>query len=228
MSSNPNVSPVNPLPPVVVALALAVFLVEAVFNLGARGLIGGPEAIGWRTMSIGRYTPSGLLFDRMLETGRYPAEHLLRFVTYPFIHVSFTHMIFAAVLLLALGKFVGEVFRWWAVLLVFVASTIVGAVVYGVFVDSRVALIGAYPAVYGLIGAFTFLLWVDLASHGANKYRAFTLIGFLLFIQLIFGMFFGGGPDWIADVAGFVTGFALSFVVSPGGFSRALNQLRRR
>ena len=46
MSSNPDVSPVNPLPPVVVALALAIFLVEAAFNLGTRGLIGGPEAIG--------------------------------------------------------------------------------------------------------------------------------------------------------------------------------------
>lgn len=228
MSSNPDVSPVNPLPPVVVALALAIFVIEAAFNLGTRGLIGGPEAIGWRTAAIGAYTPSGLLFDRMLETGRFPPEHLLRFVSYPFIHVSFTHMIFAAVLLLALGKFVGEIFAGWAVLLVFFLSSIVGAVVYGVFVDSRVALIGAYPAVYGLIGAFTFLLWVNLAAHGANQYRAFTLIGFLLFIQLVFGVFFGGGPDWIADVTGFVTGFLVSFVVSPGGWSRVLDKLRRR
>lgn len=228
MSSNPDMSPVNPLPPVVVVLALAIFVVEAVFNLGTRGLIGGPEAIGWRSAAIGSYTPSGLLFDRMLETGRFPPEHLLRFVSYPFIHVSFTHMLFAVVLLLALGKFVGEIFSGWAVLLVFFLSSIVGAVVYGVFVDSRVALIGAYPAVYGLIGAFTFLLWVNLAAHGANQYRAFTLIGFLLFIQLVFGVFFGGGPDWIADVAGFVTGFLVSFVVSPGGWSRALSQLRRR
>ncbi len=228
MSSNPVVSPVNPLPPVVVVLALTIFLVEAAFNLGARGLIGGAEAIGWRSAAIGSYTPSGLLFDRMIETSRYPAEHLLRFITYPFIHVSFTHMIFAVVLLLALGKFVGEIFRWWAVLLVFFAASIVGAMVYGIFVDSRMPLIGAYPAVYGLIGAFTFLLWVDLARHGANQLSAFTLIGFLLFIQLIFGVFFGGGPDWIADVAGFATGFLVSFVVSPGGWSRVVNKLRRR
>lgn len=228
MSNPENISPVNPLPPVVVALAIAIFLIEATFNLGARGLVGGPEAIGWRAMAIGTYTPSGLLFDRMLETGRYPVEHLLRFVTYPFIHVNFTHMLFAAVLLLALGKFVGEVFRWWAVLLVFFASSIMGAVVYGLFIDNRVALVGAYPAVYGLIGAFTFLLWVNLAAHGANQYRAFSMIGFLLFIQLVFGVFFGGGPDWIADVAGFVTGFTLSFVVSPGGWSRVLSKLRRR
>ncbi len=228
MSSNPDVSPVNPLPPVIVALAGAMFLIELAFNLGARGLIGGPQAVGWRIAMMQEYAPSGLLIDRMIEAGRYPPEILLRFVTYPFLHVNFTHMLFAVVILLAMGKFVGEVFRWWALLLVFFASAIVGAVVYGLFVDSRVALVGAYPGDYGLIGAFTFLLWVNLAAQGANKYRAFTLIGFLLFIKLVFGLLFGGGQDWIADLAGFATGFGLSFVVSPGGFSRALAQIRQR
>ena len=228
MSSNPNISPVNPLPPVVIALALVIFGVEAAQYLMKLGLLGGTAGIDSRIGIIRDYGISGHLINRMFEMGRYPTEHLLRFVTYAFIHVSFTHMIFACVLFLALGKFVGEIFKWWAVLLVFFASSIVGAVVYGLFIDSSVALVGAYPAVYGMIGAFTFLLWVDLARHGSNKYRAFTLIGFLLFIQLIFGVLFGGGPDWIADVAGFVTGFLLSFVISPGGWSRALRQLRRR
>ena len=228
MSSNPDVSPVNPLPPVIVALAGAMFLIELAFNLGARGLIGGPQAVGWRIAMMQEYAPSGLLIDRMIEAGRYPPEILLRFVTYPFLHVNFTHMLFAVVILLAMGKFVGEVFRWWALLLVFFASAIIGALVYGLFVDSRVALVGAYPGDYGLIGAFTFLLWVNLAAQGANKYQAFSMIGFLMFIQLIFGVFFGGGKDWIADLAGFFTGFGLSFVVSPGGFSRALAQVRRR
>ncbi len=228
MSSNHNVSPVNPLPPVIVALAGAMFVIELAFNLGARGLIGGPQAVGWRTEAIQGYSPSGLLVHRMIEAGRYPPEYLLRFVTYPFIHVNFTHMMFAVAILLALGKFVGEVFRWWALLLVFFTATIVGAVVYGLFVDSRVALVGTYPGDYGLIGAFTFLLWVDLAAHGANKYRAFTLIGLLLFIQFFFAVFLGGGQGWIANVAGFATGFGLSFIVSPGGWTRALAQLRRR
>jgi membrane associated rhomboid family serine protease len=228
MSSNPNTSPVNPIPPVVVLLALVIFGVEAMHYIWKLGFLGGISGVDHHPEMISDYGISGFLVSRMIETGRFPLEHLQRFVTYAFIHVSFTHMIFACVLLLALGKFVGEIFRWWAVLLVFFASSIIGAVVYGLIIDSRVALVGAYPAVYGLIGAFTFLLWVDLAAHGANKMRAFTLIGFLLFIQLIFGVFFGGGADWIADIAGFVTGFLLSFVVSPGGWSRALDQLRRR
>ncbi|MFN4131240.1 MAG: rhomboid family intramembrane serine protease, partial [Paracoccaceae bacterium] len=74
----------------------------------------------------------------------------------------------------------------------------------------------------------TFPLWVKLAAAGANKYRAFTLIGFLLGIQLIFGLLFGGGYEWVADLTGFATGFALSFVVSPGGWGRVLEKVRQR
>jgi len=90
-----------------------------------------------------------------------------------------------------------------------------------------VPLFGAYPGTYGLIGAFTFLLWVKLADVGANTMRAFTFIGFLLAVQLVFGILFGAGNDWIADVAGFVAGFLLSFVVSPGGWARVMAKLRR-
>ena len=127
-----------------------------------------------------------------------------------------------------MGKFVGEVFRWWALAVVFFGASIVGGLAY-VFVPAiQAPLFGAYPAVYGLIGAFTFLLWVRLAGTGVNQFRAFSMIGFLLFVQLIFGVLFGGGWEWVADLSGFVAGFVLSFVVSPGGFGRVRERLRQR
>ena len=90
-------------------------------------------------------------------------------------------------------------------------------------------LIGGYPAVYGLVGAFTFLIWTRLAAENANRMRAFTLIGMLLLFQLVFGLIFGGaGLGWIAEIAGFGFGFALSFVLVDGGMARALAQLRQR
>ena len=62
---------------------------------------------------------------------------------------------------------------------------------------------------------------------GAQQVRAFSLIGFLMGIQLIFGVFFDVQNDWLADVFGFATGFAMSFVVSPGGFARLRDMVRR-
>ena len=90
------------------------------------------------------------------------------------------------------------------------------------------ALFGAYPGAYALIGGFTFIVWARLGAENANRARAFTLIGFLLGIQLLFGVVFGGAPDWIADLAGFGAGFLLSFVVGPGGPAALLRHIRQR
>jgi membrane associated rhomboid family serine protease len=149
-----------------------------------------------------------------------------RFITYPFVHGNFTQTLFGAALLLALGKFVGDVFSAAGVVTVFVVSAVGGAFVFGAVVASNPALIGAYTPVYGLIGAFTYLMWLRLGTLGENRLRAFRLIGFLMAIQLLFGLLFGGSPIWIAEVAGFAFGFAVSLLVAPGGWSAFLSRIR--
>lgn len=217
---------VNPLPPVVVALFVGVIGIETAFFLGARGLVGGPAAVGWRLEAIQSYAFSGEIFDWMWQNGRWPVEHLIRFVTYPFIHTSFTHALFVGVFVLAMGKMVAEAFGALALLAVFVLSGIGGALVYAVALNDPMPLIGGFPAVYGLIGAFTFLLRHSLALIGANQTRAFALIAILMGIQLLFGLIFGGSRDWVADLAGFATGYALSHLVAPGGWARIRSRIR--
>ncbi|MBK5933635.1 rhomboid family protein [Rhodovulum imhoffii] len=226
--SDPNAPPLNPLPSVVWLLALPVIAMEIVLGAGAQGLIGGPEAVGWRMRAMEQFAFSPRVMHWMLGTGQFPPGHMARIVTYPFVHASFTHALFALVFLLALGKMVGEIFRAWAVALIFFGSAIMGALVYGVLLPQAAPLVGGYPAVYGLIGAFSFLMWVRLGRTGANQYRAFSLIAMLLGIQLLFGLLFGGPPDWVADLAGFVTGFVLSLLVGPGSWGRVLAKLRQR
>lgn len=223
-----NESPLNPLPPVVIALFLVIVGLEVVFNLGARGLIGGPQAVGWRLGTLERFAFSAEIFAWMRESGRWPIEHVMRFVSYPFVHASFTHALFAGVMLLALGKMVGEVMGSLAVLLLFFVSAAGGALLYALLVGSSTPLIGAYPAVYGLIGGFTYLLWLRLGQLGEKQMRAFTLIGFLLVIQLIFGLLFGANAEWVADLAGFVIGFAMSTLLVPGGWAKLVDRLRQR
>ena len=223
MDTDHNAPPLNPLPRIVWLLALPMIAMEVVLSLGAAGVVGGPQAIGWRLQAVERFGLFPELLKYQWETGGQPLADLARLVTYVGVHGSFTHALFAIVMLLALGKMVGEIFRWWGVLVVFLGAAAVGGAAYGLLVPGlRTQLIGAYPAVYGLIGAFTFLIWTRLALVGANRLRAFSLIGMLLAVQLVFGLLFGGGWDWVADIAGFTTGFLLSFVVSPGGFSGVL------
>ena len=229
MTQDLNAPPLNPLPPIVWILALPIIAMEVLLSLGEAGIIGGPQAIGWRLQAIERFAMYPNLLRHMLQTQQFPIDDLARLMTYPLVHGTFTHALFAVVILLALGKMVAEIFRWWAVLVVVFGAAIAGALAYGLLVPGLTApLLGAYPAVYGLIGAFTFLLWVRLAGEGINRYRAFSLIGFLLLIQLLFGVLFGGTWEWVADLAGFTAGFLLSFVVSPGGFRRVVAMIRQR
>lgn len=221
-----NAPPLNPLPPVVWALALPMIAMEIVLQLGTAGVAGGPDAVGWRIDAITRLAFVPDLWREMLSLRDFPPEHMARFVGYPFVHGNLTHTAFAVVILLALGKFVGEILRFWAVLVVFFGAAVVGALAYGL-VATRVPLFGAYPGDYGLVGAFTYLMWLRLAGSG-REYRAFTMIGFLLGAQLIFGVFFGGGMDWIADLAGFAAGFGLTILVTPGGIGRMMDRIRQR
>lgn len=221
-------SPFNALPPAVLLLAGAMTLVEIIFQAGAVGILGGQEAIAWRLEAVRSYAFLDPIWDWMLANGRFPSEHLLRFLTYPFVHGSFTHAAFAVVIVLAIGKAVGEIFSAPALLATFFLSSIFGAMVYGLAIDTETPLFGGYPGAYGLIGAFTFLLWVNLAAVGANSLRAFTLIAVLMGIQLVFGLFFGSDNTWLADLAGFACGFGLSFVLAPGGWERLLEKLRQR
>lgn len=219
--------PLNPLPPIVWVLALPIVAMEVVLALGSAGLAGGPEAIGWRLQALERFAFSPRILVWMWETGRWPPDQAIRILAYPFVHGSLMHAVFVLVFLLALGKMTGEVFRWWGVLLVFFGAAATGALVYTA-VGVQAPLIGGYPAVYGLIGGFTFLMWLRLAAAGANRLRAFSLIGLLLSVQLVFSLLFGGGQEWIADVAGFAAGFLLSFLAVPGGVGKVIALLRMR
>jgi membrane associated rhomboid family serine protease len=228
MQTDPNAAPLNPLPPVVWLLALPIIAMEVVLNLAASGLVGGASGVGWRLDAVQRFAFSPDFMREMIANSYYPSEHLMRLVSYPLVHINFTHALFVIVFLLALGKMVGEVFRAWAVLVVFFGAAVAGAAAYTALPMIHTPLIGGYPAVYGLIGAFTFLLWTNLAGTGNTQYRAFSLIGFLMGIQLLFGLLFGGGWDWVAELAGFFTGFFLSFVVSPGGWAGVRQKIRAR
>jgi membrane associated rhomboid family serine protease len=67
-----------------------------------------------------------------------------------------------------------------------------------------------------------------LGATGQNQAKAFQLIGFLLVLQLVFGLLFGSDLSWIAELTGFAYGFVVSIVVAPGGWAALLAKLRER
>ena len=121
-------------------------------GLVPKGIVGGPAAVGWRLDAI----PALRVFFRTFLIGWSPtgctavAEHMIRFVSYLFVHYNFTHALFGGVLLLAMGKMVGERYspagRRLAIFLLI--SGVVGALSYAVILDSPTPLLGQLSLVF--------------------------------------------------------------------------------
>ena len=221
-------SPINALPPLVVVLALLILGIEAVFQLANYGIVGGPRGVGWRIAAIEQFGYSSAVLEQVLVSKDYSFEILRRFVTYTFINGQLTQVIFCAALVLALGKFTAEYYGSVKVLVIYLATSIVGAIVFGLVVEDRYPLIGAFTPVYGMIGAYTYALWLRLGLAGENQLMAFRLIGILLTIQLVFGLVFGGNNQWVSELSGFVAGFLLATILAPGGWVSLVSRLRQR
>ncbi|SDZ43185.1 Rhomboid family protein [Jannaschia faecimaris] len=223
-------SPFNALPPVVVALAVVIIGIELLFQAGTAGFIGGREAVGWRLGALRDWAVIDSVWAWMWENHAYPPRQVARIVAYPFLHGSMVHAAFVAVFVLAIGNAVAPVYPNLRLLLIFFGASIGGALVFLIFFDAASPLLGGYPGVYGLIGAFTYLTQRGLTR--ADPEKAFLLVGFLLAIQPVFGLVatqgFGWLPDWSADLGGAAAGYGLAIVLFPGALRRLRDRMRQR
>ena len=219
----------NPLPGAVWLVIGLIAGIEAVLWAGGAGLIGGPQALGWRLAAIERFAFSSAVQGWMWETGRFPLAHLWRYPAFGLIHAGPMHAFFVVVLVAALGKYVAEAFGNAAFLAVLAVPPMAGAAVFGLVMgsDTRGWLLGGMAMVFGLVGALTWWRW-QAAGDAAGRRRAFGLIGVLLAARLGFGLLAETGQGWIAELAAFGTGFALAALVGPGGWARLRERLRRR
>ncbi len=209
-------------------ILLPIVAMEVVVSAGTLGIAGGPGGIGWRQEALQRFALSPEMLDQMLATGRWTGDYRDALFQLWFHPRQFHPCASGGGLHPCDGQICSEVFRAWAVLVVFLVPVVAGGIAYSLVPGAKMALFGAYPGAYGLIGAFTFIIWARLGAENANRARAFTLIAFLLGVQLLFGVIFGGSPDWVADLAGFASGFGLSFFVGPGGPAHLLRAIRQR
>lgn len=220
---DPDAAPFNALPAGVVVLIVLIAGVEAAVALSRLGLIGAGDL---RLMLVRDWAFSGPLLRQSIATGT-ALPDLVRLVSYGFVHAAPMQALFVVVFVLALGKMVGETLSSGAVIAAYLIASAAGALAYGLLLSDARLLIGGFPGAYGLIGVWTFVLWLGYGAAGAARSRAFSLIAMLMGIQLLFGLIFGGTPDWVADLAGFAAGFALAPVLAPGGIGRVIARLRR-
>ncbi|WP_209425203.1 rhomboid family intramembrane serine protease [Pararhodobacter sp. SW119] len=212
-----NASPLNPLPALVWLVILALAGIELVLWLGGQGIVGGPEALGWRLTALQRFGFSTGLQVWMLENLRLPLLHLVRYPAYSFVHAGPLHAVLVIVLIAALGKAYGEAQGSIRLFLMIFLPPILGAVAFGLVLGAHELgwLFGGMAMVFGLVGGLTWWRWRVAGDRGA-RVRAFGIIGALLLARLGFGLMVESGHGWIAELAAFAVGFGLAAAMAPG------------
>ena len=151
-----NQRAVNPIPPVVLLFSGLVLGLEAIFFFAESGSLGN-EARGWRVQALVTSHFSAQIWDLTVGQGQWTFDLAKRYVTYAFVHYSFMNALFAGAMLLALGKFVGELYHWASVVVLVLGSILAGSIAFGLLAPDQGSLLGMFPGVYGLVGAFTYV-----------------------------------------------------------------------
>lgn len=218
----------NPVPWSVWVLVLPMIALEAIFSAAEAGLLGQNTGVGWRSEAFRAFSVWPDYWLQQWEWGVFPPDLIWRFFSYSFLHADPGHVLFAAVIVLATGKFVGDAMRPWVLLVLFFGSAVGGAVIYAAFSGEQALLIGAYPGAYGLIGGLSHVLWQRSSGPLRDRLQAFRLIGALLVLQLIYSLIFDGSIGWKSEIPAFVIGFALAFGLDWLGLNDPLRRFRQR
>jgi rhomboid protease GluP len=219
-------NPFNALPPVVWLLAVALVAIEAAFQLGAAGVAGGAQGVGWRIDAVGALGLPAVIPNWMIANGYFPLQHLARFLTFPLVHTGALHVVFVVLFVLTLGKALVPRLGQAGFLALFLISGAVGGLVWALVYPAGGWMVGGYAGSFGLVGAFTLAMWQDAAGNRQAQLRAFGLIGVLLLARAAFGVLGGFGTDWVADVVGFFVGAGLAPLLA-GGWRRLFAGLRQ-
>lgn len=195
---------VNPLPWAVWLLTLGVAAVELVLWAGAHGLVNWAGSAGWRAQALVLFGISPELQGWMWETGRYPPEGLWRYLVYGFFHLGPMQAALVVVITAALGKACAERLGSVKALLVLVVAQATAGVAFGLVADPGAWLIGGYPMIFALAGAYAAL---------TGTRQAVFMVAALVVARLALTAMAGGGMDWLADLTALGMGAALARVL---------------
>lgn len=175
--------------------------------LSAAGLLG---AAHWRVIAFffGGFWPPILAEG---AGGLYPGQREAMFLTHAFLHANLLHMVMNGVVLLSLGKVIGERMGAWRTLLLFALSAVAGGVVFGLVSAGPGPMIGASGAAFGFLGLWNAWDFVRRRRRGASIRPILgTILGLVLANVALF-VFLEGGLAWEAHLGGYLIGWLAGF-----------------
>ena len=189
--------------------------VEIILQIAESKTFGSNSSATWRNQLLTNIAFHDKVFEHIVQNRTLEPATIWPFFTYPFLHLNIPHVAIGAAIFIAMGKVISDSFSNLSVFLLFIGCTFSGALVFGIVSNQSFPLVGAYPAIYGFVSAYTWIEYRRLKSKGKSTWPAFRLILALLAIRTIFALIFGLRGSWSAELTGLATGFLLSFILAP-------------
>lgn len=196
--------------PVILFFLFSSTLVELTLQLADAGLLGMPR-LRLLTYYNAAFRP-GLLHG---WTPNYTAQPYTMFLTYAFVHGGLTHLVLNMVTLISLGIAVIRDIGQIGFLLVYLVSTLTGALIFGFSTTSPQWMVGASGALFGLAGAlvwwnivYTFRQQTTVAVKAASVLWPITI---LTLLNVIMYYWFDKNVAWETHLGGFLGGVLVAF-----------------
>ena len=182
--------------------------IEALLLAGDVGLIGTDRLRGL-AYEYGGFWP-GLLDDWRPNYALQPAA---MFLTYTFLHGGLAHLGMNMITLWSLGGAVimrvGEA-RFG---LLYLASTLGGALGFGLLTDALTPMVGASGALFGLAGALVAWNYADRRRMKQGLRPVLQAIALLIGVNLVMFWVMDGRLAWQTHLGGFVAGWVVALLI---------------
>ncbi len=197
--------------PAVLGIGGVCILVELVLQLADLHLVGSPL---WRSLAYqnGAFWP-GLLHGWQPNYRLQPAA---MFFTYALLHGGLGHLTGNMLTLMALGEIVVERAGSKGFLLVYAASALGGAALFGLLAASPQPMVGASGALFGLAGAWQYWDYAGRPPGRGRFWRLLQVVVLLVLLNVVLWSLLGGVLAWQTHLGGFLAGWIAAAALARG------------
>ncbi|MGF1445188.1 MAG: rhomboid family intramembrane serine protease [Pikeienuella sp.] len=202
----------RPVHPLLWALAGIMVAVELLFAAVDAGVLG--PLLG-RTHIYDVFGFWDLDFEHAISGNGWPLALSWSPVTYAFLHGGWLHLLMNAAPFLGLGHMITVHAGIGALLQVFLATAIGGALAFALLADFNGAMVGASGVVFGFIGLVTAWQEQMLRRRGEDRSPIWQRILGLIALNAVLDIALAGALAWEAHLGGFVAGWLMASAIRP-------------
>ena len=198
----------NNVPPGVLAVGSLLIIIEVLLQI---------LGLEWRSTAFVLFAFFPIDFSAPYEE-LFPGQNLVMFFSYSFLHGNFFHMILNVAIFFALGKKIEEQLGAINLILIFISTSIAGAVAYQFFSSGNsVPMVGASGGVFGFFGFIKGKELIYRVRHNLTILPFLNLIFGLILLHIILVLLYPTiipfQIGWQGHLGGFASGLILSSMI---------------